>query len=102
MIKYYNIFVSMSKGIKLRKEENLKSINEALYCMIVRKVIYLLNTKLNISFVFYSISYYIYNLHILHLDTIKYILHHLKGMFELRITYHQRNSIVILAFIDAN
>lgn len=77
----------MPKGIKLNKKEWAEIINKATYCRL-GKLIYLLNTRIEIIFVVCTISRCMQNPRIPHMDAAKHILCYLKGTLDLGITYH--------------
>jgi hypothetical protein len=68
----------------------------------VGKLIYLVHTKLNITFCVYVVSHFLTNLRLPHLNVVKQIFRYLKGTIDYGIFYKRGGNIELEAFVDAD
>ena len=73
-----------------------------LYHQLIRLLMYLVNTRLEINFVVNSLSQFMVDPRRVHWTAAKHILHYIKGTMEYGLAYEHRGSIQLAGFTDAD
>ena len=73
-----------------------------LYRQLIGSLMYLVNTRPDISFAVNSLSQFMVDPHGVHWKTTKNILCYIKGIVEYRLVYECRGSVQLAGFIDVD
>lgn len=95
------ISIPLLEGLKLGCELNVKLFNASVYFRLVGKLIYLLNSRLDLLFV-RVLSMYVHDPMEPHWQVAKHVLWYFKGTINFGITYGQHENTTIVDYTYAN
>jgi hypothetical protein len=92
----------MAKGRMLIVNMNEQKVDATAYRKMVGKLIYLVNTKPNLSFSVSVMHQFLVEPQQLHLNAMKQILKYLKGIVDYGILYRRGHNVNLEAFLDSD
>ncbi len=94
--------VPMAEGIMLIVNMNEQKVDATTYRKMVGKLIYLVNTKPDLSFSVSVMHQFLVEPQQLHLNAMKQILKYLKGIVDYGILYRRGHNVNLEAFVDSD
>ena len=80
----------------------LDGFDPTLYCQLIKSLMYLVNTRPDISFAIKSLSQFMVDPWRVHWMAAKYILHYIRGTVEYGLVYECRGSVQLAGFTDVD
>jgi hypothetical protein len=102
MADYNPTKVPMVENTQLEIDMNDQKVNPNISRRMVDKLIYLVHTKLDITFCVSIVSHFLTNLQLLNLNAVKQIFRYLKCTIDYGIFYKRGGNIELEAFVDVN
>ncbi len=102
MQDYKSSQTPMTKGLHLIADMKTKEVDAIEYRRMVGKLIYLTNSRPNISFVVEVVSRFMAKPQESHLKVVKHIFCYLKGSIDYGIFYRKGDSTIVKGFLDLN
>ena len=87
---------------KLRKDDDGKKIDAAFYRSLIRKLLYLTVTRLDIMFAVSLLSRFITNPSHIHLGVAKRVLRYLQGALDYGIKFSSNTNMKLIGFCDSD
>jgi hypothetical protein len=77
-------------------------VDPTIYCQLIGSLMYLVNTRLNISFAVNSLSQFTVDPRRVHWIAVKHLLHYLRGTMEYRLLYERSDGVRLAGFTNVD
>jgi hypothetical protein len=81
---------------------NSKTVDSTVYHQLIGSLMYLVNTRLDISFAVNSLSQFMVDPRRVHWIASKHVLHYLRGTMEYGLLYERSGGVTLAGFTDAD
>ena len=92
----------IDRNHKLREAKEYVVVDREMYQYLVRRLIYLSHTRLDIAYAVRMISQFMHGLKENHLQTVNRVLHYLKGSPGKSILFNQSSGLILEAYTNTN
>lgn len=92
----------LPKGTVLGTDMQPSPIDTTYYCKLVKKLIFITVTRLDLAYAVSRVSSYMANLQVIHLNAVKHILQYIQGTLDYGLTYQAGRPIEITDFTDTD
>ena len=92
----------MASNLKLLNDASSESVDATMYRQMIRSLMYLMNTRLDICFVVNTLSQFLTDLRQVHLIATNHILRYLKVTVDYGIKYDANQNINLHGYFESN
>ena len=101
MMEYKAMTTHMASNLKLLSDASSELVDATMYCQMIRSLIYLMNTILDICFAVNTLSQFMMDPRHVHLIAAKHIRRHLKGTVDYGLKYDMNQKISLEGYVGS-